>query len=186
MTQIFAPLSVEDSLLVLIDMQERLVPAMDRSAAAVARQALALDGARELGLRVLATEQYPQGLGATLPELAARFPANTRVVAKTSFSCFGEERFRDAVRASGATTLLLAGCEAHVCVQQTLLDARAAGLKVVLLADAVTSRHPENVALALALARDAGAMVTGVESALFALLGDAKNPAFKAVSRLVR
>jgi nicotinamidase-related amidase len=184
-------------------MQEKLLPAMDGAAAVVRQHGILLQGARALKLSVLATEQYPKGLGVTVPELKPLLdPAAT--FEKTAFSCFGSAAFTYALAAGGAggfahethetarqagagfTQIAVAGVETHVCVQQTVLDALARGLEVFLLADAVSSRSPANRETAIRLMRDAGAVVTSVESFLFDCLRDAAHPEFRTISRLVR
>ena len=172
--------------IILIDMQEKLTRAMTNIDAVVNRQQLLLRGAGLLGLPVVATEQYPQGLGATIPGLAELLPPGSKVVEKTSFSCFDEPCFTGELAARSYRTLIIAGCEAHVCVQQTVLDALARDHQVILAADAVTSRFQHNIDWALALGRESGAAVMSVEAALFWLLRDATHPEFRALSKLVR
>lgn len=170
---------------VIVDMQEKLLPAMDASAAIVRQHGILVQGAKALKLPVLATEQYPKGLGPTVPELKALLdPAAT--FEKTAFSCFGSAAFADAVVAGGFRQVAVAGVETHVCVQQTVLDALARGLEVFLLADAVSSRSPANRETALRLMLHAGAAVTSVESLLFDCLRDAAHPEFRTISKLVR
>ena len=178
--------TVESSMLVLIDLQQKLVPAMSEPESTVVKSALLLRGAGELGLDVLVSEQYPQGLGNTVPELAELFTENTPVIAKTSFSCFGEEEFVKAMDIEKRPVLIICGIESHVCVAQTALDALNAGYKVFIASDAVNSRKNSDKETALAFLRHAGCNVISSEAILFMLLKTAKNPAFKAVSKLVR
>ena len=172
--------------LIAIDLQERLAPAMSEFEACADRVELLLAGARELKLDVIATEQYPKGLGATLPRFAEALPEGTPVVAKTGFSVFEEPAFRTALASRTRKTLVFCGIESHVCVLQSVFDALERGFKVCLAADAVTSRKLADRELALQTARTAGALVLSSEALLFMMLRDAKNPAFKAVSKLVR
>ena len=178
--------NVESSVLVLIDFQERLVPVMDHFDATLSRARLLLDGAAALGLNVIVTEQYPRGLGATIPEIAEHLPMTTPILSKTSFSVFGEPAFRTALESKYRKTVVIAGIETHVCVLQSVFDALNAGYQVILAEDAVTSRKPGDRAAALTAARHAGACVLSAEAILFWLLRDASHPAFKAISRLVR
>ena len=175
-----------ETALVVIDLQERLAPAMAEFEACANRAELLLAGAAELKLDAIATEQYPKGLGPTLPRFAELLPAGTPVIAKTGFSCFEEPAFRTALAAKSRKTLVFCGIESHVCVLQSVLDALDRGFKVCLAADAVTSRTVADRELALQAARAAGALVVSIEALLFMTLRDAKNPAFKAVSKLVR
>ncbi len=172
--------------ILLIDMQERLIKAMDNAEAVLNRQQLLLHAAGILNLPVVVTEQYPQGLGPTIPALTELLPPGTPVVAKTSFSCFDEPKFAVELAARQYRTLIVIGCEAHVCIQQTVLDALARGYQVVLAADAVTSRSGYNIDWALALTREAGAAVMSAEAALFWIVRDATHPDFRALSKLVR
>lgn len=175
-----------ETALIVIDIQERLAPAMSEFEPCANRIEMLLDGARELKLDALVTEQYPKGLGATLPRFAEKLSEGTPVIAKTGFSCFEEPAFRTALAARSRKTLVFCGIESHVCVLQSVLDALERGFKVCLAADAVTSRKLADRELALQTARAAGALVLSSEALLFMMLRDAKNPAFKAVSKLVR
>ena len=175
-----------ETALVVIDLQERLAPAMSDFEPCANRAELLLAGARELGLDTIVTEQYPKGLGATLPRFAELLPENTPIIAKTGFSAFEEPAFRTALGAKSRKTLIFCGIESHVCVLQSVLDALERGFAVCLAADAVASRKTSDRDLALQAARAAGATVVSSEALLFMMLRDAKNPAFKAVSKLVR
>ena len=172
--------------LIVIDLQERLAPAMSDFEPCAKNVELLLNGARALRLDVIVTEQYPKGLGPTLPRFAELLPENTPVIAKTGFSVFEEPAFRTALSSKPRKNLLICGIESHVCVLQSIYDARERGLRVLLAADAVTSRKASDRELALQAARDAGAAVVSSEALLFMMLRDAKNPAFKAVSKLVK
>ena len=178
--------TVADSRLVLIDMQEKLLPAMHEHERVLARCQVLLKGMAALGVPVVVTEQYPKGLGKTVPELAEFLPENTPVFAKTSFSCFGAEGFAEALNHTARPALILAGVEAHVCCQQTALEALAKGFQVLIPFDAVSSRRSAEADHALAMLRTLGCGVFSVEALLFMLLGDAKHPAFKTISQLVR
>ena len=175
-----------DTALVVIDLQERLVPAMSDFEPCGNRVEMLLKGAVELKLDTIITEQYPKGLGATLPRFAELLPEGTPIIAKTGFSAFEEPAFRTALGSRSRKTLIFCGIESHVCVLQSVLDALARGFAVCLAADAVASRKTSDRDLALQAARAAGATVVSSEALLFMMLRDAKNPAFKAISKLVR
>ena len=102
-------MKIQFPVFLLIDMQQRLVPAMSRASEAVARQQLLLKACPLLGVPVLASEQYPQGLGGTIPELRELLPADARTIAKTGFSCFEEAAFVRQLESLGARTLVIAG-----------------------------------------------------------------------------
>ena len=174
------------ALLVLVDVQERLCPAMppaDLARLVKYAQAL-LGGARELGIPILATEQYPKGLGPTLPGLRELVPGPP--LAKLHFSCAADPGFAAALQASGRRQIVIAGMETHVCVFQTARDLVAAGYEVQVCADAVASRTEEHRRVGLELCRAAGALVTTAETALFDLMGQCGTPAFKKVSAMVK
>lgn len=174
--------------LVVIDVQERLFPAMDTDhREEVMRNIKVLTAAaRRLNLGTLVTEQYPKGLGHTLQEVKDALPAGVQPVEKVAFSCQGVEAFRSRLTATGAHQLLLAGIEAHVCVLMSALDLLAEGYAVHIVADAVTSRTQANWRLAMAQLRQAGAVVTTTETVLFQLLRQADTDDFRELARLIR
>ena len=178
--------SPAESALVLIDVQERLVPAMSGFEPVADRIKLLLRGAAALDMKIIACEQYPQGLGHMLPEFSELLPAGSPVIEKRGFSAFAAESFDTALRDSGIRNLVFCGIESHVCVLQSVGHALERGFSTMLAADATTSRKIEDRELALAHARAAGATVLSAEALLFALLGDSTHPAFKTISRLVR
>jgi nicotinamidase-related amidase len=168
----------------LIDIQEKLCAAMPekRLVEVLGRAGALLEGARVLGLPILATEQYPRGLGPTHAHLKSRVePA--RIVEKVEFTAFvpGVEALLGSRR-----QVLITGMETHICVFQTVRDLALKGYLPVLCADAVLSRSERDFQVGLDLCREAGAMVTTVESALFDLLGRAGTPEFKAISAAVK
>jgi len=169
--------------LLVIDIQERLCRAMDpeRLARMVARTCAAIRGAKALGLPIAVTEQYPKGLGRTLPQIASLLP-DIRPIEKVSFSC-GLENIRASL---GRQQILIAGMEAHVCVFQTARELAEAGAVPHVLADAVMSRNEEDRRVGLSLCKDAGSVISTVESALFDLLGKAGSAEFKLVSEAVK
>ena len=177
-----------DSVLVIIDIQERLAAAMLPAArqAVVRNTGILMRAAASLGIPILATEQYPKGLGPTVAELSEALPSGAQRVEKTYFSCAGAEAFLTALEASGRSQLILAGMEAHVCVLQSALELRAAGREVIVVEDACCSRKRANHANAIGRLRAAGVVVTNTESVLFEWLRDSRHEHFKAISALVR
>ena len=178
-------LSADASALLIVDVQEKLAPAIAGGAAAVERIRLALDAASALGVPVVASEQYPQGLGPTVPELAERLPDGARF-AKTHFSCLREPGFAERWSALGRRQALVCGMEAHVCVLQTALDLVSAGVETFVLADGIGSRRDGNRDLALRRLTTAGAIALPAESAVFEWLGGADHPAFKPLIARIR
>lgn len=177
---------IESSVLIVVDLQTKLVPVMDNDSGVRKCAQVMLKGAAALGLDVIATEQYPAGLGATIPEIAELLPAGCIPIEKTGFSVFSEPRFRSVLKAKSKTTIILLGIEADICLLQSVYDALNKGYCVIVCADAVTSRSAVNRELALTAMRAAGAQILPVASILFLLLRDAKHPAFKTVSKLIR
>lgn len=167
--------------LVVVDLQEgfrKAIPEFDGIASAAATL---VRGAAEMDVPVVVTEQYPRGLGATVPELAEHLPEGVEPLPKTVFSAAAAEGFGLA----GRDQALVCGIESHVCVNQTVLDLLNRGVEVHVAADAVGSRDPANRDLGLHKAEHAGAWITSVETALFELLGAAGSEEFKSVQRLV-
>lgn len=178
--------TVDNALLTVVDLQMKLLPAMSEQEKIVSRAEVVIRGAVELGMDVVVTEQYPKGLGATLPELSTWLPDDTPVVSKTGFSVFQSPEFKEVLLRRNHKVMIFIGVEAHVCLLQSVLDALSAGYEVIVVADAVGSRKNSDRDFALDAARDAGAWVLSSESVLFMLLRDAKNPKFKAVSALIK
>ena len=173
--------------LTVVDVQERLFNAMDaeRRDDMVNNVKILASSARRLEVPVLVTEQYPKGLGRTLPEVKALLPDATPIE-KTAFSCADAEGFMDRVKALGADHVILTGIEAHVSVLLTALDLLGRGLKVSVVADAVCSRRVANLEIGLAQARQAGAVITATETVVFQLIGSADSDAFHELSKLLR
>ena len=172
--------------LILIDVQEAFRPVIDHFDEVVANCGLLAEGFGVLGRPVLVSEQYPKGLGHTVPELTARLPEGARLVEKVRFSAYGVSAFDEAVAEAGAQSWVVAGIEAHVCVNQTVHDLLEYGFQVQVAADAVSSRTPRNRDLGMAKMSAAGAGTTSAEMALFEMLEQAGSDEFKQISRLVR
>lgn len=181
-------MTAETTALVVIDIQEKLVRAIPDAERLIWNAGRLIDGATALGVKVMATEQYPEGLGPTVPSLVKRLEAAhaPEPVAKKRFSCIGCESLFEAFRAAGTIDLLLCGIEAHVCVQQTALDLMADGWRVQVVVDAVGSRFDVDRQIALGRMEASGITLTTVEAALFELCETAESPAFKTISRLAR
>ena len=175
-------MSRRDSGVLVIDVQAKLMAKMAEADRVIANIIRLVEGARILSIPVEATEQYPKGLGPTVPELAARVPPRPE---KLTFSCCGVSGLADRFRTAGASKILLSGVETHVCVLQTGLDLLAAGFKVYVAADAVCSQREQDRALALSRLERSGAVLTTTEAALFEWTEAAGTPEFKEMSRLV-
>lgn len=173
----------ENTVVVVIDIQDRLLAKVPTAAALVRNAAFLLDVAAALAVPVRATEQYPKGLGPTTAEVARRLPA--ALPAKTTFSCCGAGTFLEELEMLRRPNVVLVGMETHVCVAQTALDLLHAGLHVFLPVDALASRGAPDHDTALRRLEQAGAIPTTVEAIAFEWLADASHPQFKAISAMV-
>jgi nicotinamidase-related amidase len=176
-------MSRSDTALLVVDMQEKLLRLMAGHERVIWNTRRLIDGAKLLGLPVAATEQYPQGLGPTAPELAERIGG---MPAKVMFSCRECQGVFADFQQRGIGKILVAGIEAHVCVQQTVLDLLADGYRVYLAVDAIGARHEVDYTTALRRMESSGATLTTTEAALFEWCEAAGSPEFKQISALVR
>ncbi|MDN5750068.1 MAG: isochorismatase family protein [Pseudonocardia sp.] len=175
-------LSADASALLLVDFQERLMPAIDDGAAVVANASRLAQGANLLEVPVCATEQNPAGLGPTVAALADH---PQLVMPKTSFGAVAESGFATLLP-PGTEEIVVAGCEAHVCVLQTVLGLLAQRHRVLLVSDAVGSRTAANKAAAVDRMVRHGAEVVTTEMVLFEWLRDSTHPSFREVQKLIR
>lgn len=174
--------SAADAALLLVDIQQRLMPAIDDGAAVVANAVRLAEAARLLEVPTCATEQYPDGLGHTVPELAGH---PQLVMAKTAFSAVADPGFATLLPPR-TSEIVVAGAEAHVCVLQTALGLVAARHRVLVVADAIGSRKPADKAIALDRLQRHGVEVVTTEMVLFEWLRDSMHPRFREVQRLIR
>lgn len=174
------------AVLVVIDVQEKLCRAMDEKILERLNSNVVIlqETARELGLPMVATEQYVKGLGETLPILKERL--TDPALEKMTFSCCGDDTFVGTLKSLGRRQVIVTGMETHVCVLQTVLQLLDAGFTVHVVRDAVMSRRKDNWFVGLEAMRDAGAVITSTEAALFQLLRVAGTDEFKKLSKLVR
>lgn len=178
-------LEAQNTALVVVDVQEKLWAAMCDKEALAENTVRIVKGARLLGIPVLWTEQNPKGLGPTLSQVA-QLLHDSEPVTKLSFSSCGEEKFTEKLRSLRCTQILVTGMESHVCVYQTAADLLRMGYEVQIVADAVSSRTPENKSIGLRRCKDLGATITSTETALFELLKEAKGDNFKQMLKLVK
>lgn len=175
--------------LLVVDVQEKLATAMPAEALAelVKNTGILLETAEALGMAVVASEQYPKGLGSTMPSIAGKLAAmGVAPRPKMAFDACSELSIARALADSGARSVVVLGMEAHVCVFQTARELVKRGYATYVVADAVTSRRDENRRIGLSLCERAGAYVTATETVAFDLLEHAGTGAFKAVSKLVK
>jgi nicotinamidase-related amidase len=179
-------LDVAKSSLLIVDIQERLLPAMAEPERVVAKTAILQKAARALGLPITVSEQYPKGLGRTVPDLATN---EATTFEKLTFSCWRDDHVKRqfiTLHEGGRPHVIVAGIEAHVCVLQTCIDLAQAGFGVFAVADAMSSRKTESAELAFRRMAHAGVEVVNTEMAVFELLGRAGTAQFKALSALIR
>ena len=171
----------ERTALVVVDVQEGFRPVIDGFGGLARQAAILVQGAQVLGLPVLVTEQYPKGLGPTVPEVAEHLDG-TAPVAKTVFSAPEADGFD----LQGRDQVVICGIESHICVMQSALALLDDGVEVEVAADAVSSRALANRAIGPERMREGGAGITSVETALFELLGRAGTDEFKQVQRIIK
>jgi nicotinamidase-related amidase len=176
-------MSAADAGLLIIDVQEKLMPSIRDAATMTRNIAFLIDAARILQIPVQATEQYPRGLGPTVSELATRLPERPD---KVAFSSCAVPSVTESFRRGGRSKIVLAGIETHVCVLHTALDLLALDFRVYVAADAVSNRYAVDHEYALRRLEQAGAVLTTAETTVFEWVGAAGTPAFKEISRLVQ
>jgi len=173
------------SLLLLVDLQTRLLAVMPNADALVQRARILATAAATLGIPVHATEQYPKGLGPTHAEVLAALGTSTPV-AKDCFSACGAGAIDQALRGAQRRQVVVAGIESHICVLQTAFELRQRGFEVFVVGDAVGSRQESNRQNALARMRQGGVVISNTESVLFEWLRGSDHRQFKAVSALIK
>lgn len=175
-------ISQDQSLLVLIDVQEKLFAKVVNSDALVSRCAWLLKLARTMGVPILASEQYPKGLGATIDSLA-HYVAPEECISKVHFSCMQEPNYIKHLHQLNKKQLLLIGIEAHVCVLQSALEMKEAGFEVFVVVDAVSSRNAEDAKYGLKRMKQEGITLVTAEMVFFEWVRQAGTPEFKALSQ---
>ena len=177
-----------DSILTVIDLQQRLGGAMPAKVLnrVIFNSILLSQAAGLLDIPVLKTEQYPRGLGPTLPDVIEALPESTTAFEKMAFSCCGADGFLATVDQLQRRQLILVGMEAHVCITQTAIDLKNAGLEVFVVEDAICSRRLENYQNALDRLRQLAITVVTAESVVFEWIEAADHAHFKAIQKLLR
>lgn len=173
------------SCLIVIDMQERLVPAMQAPARTIKNTRLLIKTAERLGVPIMLTEQYPKGLGRTVKEVTTA-GKNLPIYEKTHFSCMADKSFAAAFRAQDRRQAIIAGMEAHVCVMQTAAELMDEGFEVFVVTDATSSRTLESENACLHRLQAIGAGIVTTEMVVFEWLGQAGTPAFKDLLPLIK
>lgn len=178
-------LDKNDSVLVIVDVQDRLVKAMNKKQRVVDNCLHLIEAVKLLDLPVVLTEQYPKGLGPTVTEIKEALPLY-EPHEKVEFDCCGVKGFLDKVSSLGKKRIILTGMETHVCVLQTSLSLLKEGYYVHLVSDAVCSRYKSDFITGREIMRNAGAVITSTETVLFQLLKKAGTPEFKTISQRIK
>ena len=175
----------DKAVLVVIDFQERIFPAIHEHERLLKNVPLLIEGMKVLGIPVIVTEQYVKGLWQTIPAIAATIEGIRRIE-KASFSCCDEPQFMMELASSGRDYVIIAGIESHVCVLQTVIDLRQNGFNPVVVEDCISSRKPNDKLMAIERMRREGVIITTYEAILFELLRYSGGETFKAISKLVK
>lgn len=177
-------LNREESVLMVIDIQDRLVRVMEDKDMVIKNTAILLETSKELDIPVIITEQYPKGLGHTIEEIKD-IKRDVKIFEKNSFTAYIEE-VKMELKKLGRKKVIIVGMETHVCVLQTARDLLLSGFQVHIVQDAVCSRTKENYENALQIMREMGAVINNTETIAFDLLKVAGTPEFKAISKLIK
>ncbi len=177
-------IKAEKSSLLIIDIQEKLAPAMSDLDRVVDNTSILMKAAARLSVPQIISEQYPQGLGATIESILELSAGES--LEKVSFSCMGDERYASRFSDLGREQAVITGMEAHVCVLQTAMDLLEQNVQVFVVADATSSRSPDNHSLAMHRLSKAGAEIVTTEMVVFEWLGQAGTTEFKELSKLIK
>jgi len=175
----------ENTIGLIIDIQERLFPVVQENEQLLKNCKILVEGLKTLSIPMLVTQQYTKGLGNTLPEIKDLIP-NFEYFEKTNFSCYELPEIDGNLQELNARNIIICGIEAHICVLQTAVDMKEAGLHPIVVMDCVSSRTNANLEIAKERFRQEGIMMTSYESILFELTRSAGNQEFKAISKLVK
>lgn len=178
-------ISRDNTAFVAIDFQEKLMPAMSGTELLEELTVRLAKGMKVLGVPAIVTQQYTKGLGATVPAIAEAL-GDFQHVEKNTFSCMGCEEFVSRVKELGRKNIVLCGIEAHICVQQTVLELMDAGYNVYLVVDCISSRSEEDKLWSVTRMGEAGAVITTYEAILYEILRGSKEAGFKEISAIVK
>ena len=176
-------LKVEDTALLVVDIQEKLLPKIMQAGEVLRNASFLVNAAKVLGVPVIATEQYPKGLGPTVEPIRGLL---TTVWEKKTFSAVAEGGALDFLKSDARIKVVVVGIEAHICVMQTVLDLLNQGFHVFVCVDAVSSRYAIDVKIALKRMQQAGAILVTAETCVYEWLETAANPAFREISAMVQ
>jgi nicotinamidase-related amidase len=175
----------KESVLVIVDVQEKLVRALDKDVV-VNRTTTLAKAAKIMGIPVVVTEQYPNGLGSTVDNVKNNLATDTKIIEKTAFSALREPAFAQAIKDSGKKQIVICGIETHICVHQTVAELLSEGYDIYVVKDACASRNKYEFKQGIERMQENGAKISCVEIVLFEWLKSAKNPYFKEVQALIK
>ncbi len=175
----------DDTAVLVVDYQEKLIPAICNKDTLIPRTRILLEGLRQMGVPIIISEQYPKGLGATVSEVREA-AGDAKAYPKTSFSCWDNEELREAINATGCKNILVCGTETHICVLQSAIDMVEAGKHVLIVEDCVGSRFPHDKEVGLRRAEQEGIRTSTTETVLFEMLRFSGTPEFKTISQLIK
>lgn len=179
-------LNASKAALLIVDIQEKLFPLVEHPCEILEKGLKLIKGCRLLKLPIFISEQYPKGLGNTIPAVKEAAGLDVKVFSKTAFSCLNEPLVKEEIEKVHCNQWILIGIEAHVCILQTARSLLKAGKQVIIANDAISSRSIYDFSTAIAELRDMGARISSTETILFDLLLDSKHPEFKAFSALIK
>ncbi len=185
MSDVFGRLSPDSTVFICVDLQEKLFAAMYDKEKLAKNASILVHAAKLLEVPLIVSEQYQKGLGKAIPEISQHFQPHTKIIEKMEFSALANINFHNAIP-KPPQALVIFGIEAHICVLQTALDAKAMGYEVHVIADATSSRTEENWRFGLDRMGQSGIFISPTETILFQLVGSASNEKFKAVQALIK
>lgn len=182
----YLELNIDDSALLIVDVQEKLFPLVERPCEVLEHSLKLIQGCKLLDLPIVISEQYPKGLGNTIPAIKDVAGPNAKTYSKTTFSCLNDPIFEKGILDLPKSQWIVIGIEAHVCILQTVRSLLKANKEVIIANDAISSRSIYDFSTAIAELREMGARISSTETILFELLQDSKHPQFKAFSALIK
>ncbi|MFV0342800.1 MAG: hydrolase [Anaerocolumna sp.] len=176
----------EESIAIMVDIQDKLLPAMFHKEELIENTIKLLKGFKALDMPVLVSQQYTKGLGDTVNILKDLLDQDTHYFDKISFSCYEDEDIKMELKNRAVKNIIIFGIEAHICVQQTVIDCLAAGYQVIVVTDCISSRKKTDRKIAIHRYEEEGAILATYESILFELTRQAGNDTFKEISKIIK
>ena len=179
-------LTPQNAILLIVDIQDRLFPHMHEGKQLADNTAILIQSAYHLGIPIIVSEQYPRGLGSTIPQLQQLLAKETLIFEKRAFGCWEDAAIRNSIQSLARPQLLVCGIETHICMSQTVHQLLDADYEVHIAVDATTSREETSKQLGLQKMQTSGAILTNTEMAMFELLQTSRHPQFKALQSLIK